>query len=214
MYHHKTLLTLITTLALAACGSDTKKTPSDIPTIPEGYGDNNDPAITQVIEGTWSQACTSVSGNIAKRQQVTFGKKDITFVALEYGDSGCTNLHTRDTYIGQYQLGAKSKIVNDEVFTFEVIYTQALSSVHNESFETTRNKAKTCSVTDWKIGVAVDVSNWEKCAPLFNPRARKQLRFVRNEVDRATQQPVLFLDDQLKPTGTAIDLTPFFKGSL
>ncbi|WP_420588713.1 hypothetical protein [Bacterioplanoides sp.] len=196
--NNKTVTALLLATLLTACGSDDKKIPSDIPTIPEGYGDNNDPAVVAQIKGTWSQDCTSVQGNIAKRQQITFGDKSITVVALEYGDSSCTTLHTRDTYIGQYQLNGPATIGNDEVNTFEVIYTQSFSSVHTQKFADARNKAKICDLTNWQPGVAVDVSDLSKCLPLFSLVQRKQLKFVRHETDRATQRPILFLDNPSK----------------
>jgi len=212
--NNKIITALLLASLLTACGSDDKKIPSDIPTIPEGYGDNNDPAVVAQIKGTWSQDCTPVQGNIAKRQQVTFGDKSITFVALEYGDSGCTILHTRDTYIGQYQINGKDTIGNDEVDIFEVIYTQSLSSVHTQSFVQARNETKICDLTNWQLGVAVDVSDLNKCLPLFDTKQRKQTRFVRYETERLTQRPLLFLDNQLPSRQRELDISFFTRGEL
>lgn len=212
--NNKIVLALASTFLLTACGGNDKNRPSDIPTIPQGYGDNNDPAIVAQIKGTWSQDCTPVQGNLAKRQQVTFGDKSITFVALAYGDSSCSTLHTRDTYIGQYQLNGKDTIGNDDIEVFEVIYTQSLSSVHTQAFADARNKTKTCDLTNWQPGVTVDVSDLSKCLPLFNIRQRKHTRFVRQETDRTTQKPILFLDNQLANGSKTLDTAFFTPGEL
>lgn len=196
MFNRNVLLIFVASLTLAACGSDTKKTPSDIPVIPDGYGDNNDPAVVQVIEGTWSQDCASIESNLAKRQQVEFGKNTITLTVLDYSDSSCSQLVDRNTFTGAYELKAETLSGNDQVFPFEVIYTQSTSTPFTA--EWVQRRQGFCGRNDWAIGKEIDVSDHKSCNPLFDIPLRKHIRFVRNETDRITQQPIIFLDNQSK----------------
>ena len=200
---------------LTACGSDSNKTETTrVPTIPEGFGDNN--SLTS-IRGTWHQDCAPTSGNLAKRQQVEFGEKSIRLTIWDYTDSSCSasNLRTRNTFIGEYQLEAETTTPGRNRFSvdpFKVIYTQSLSTAFSKGEVEARNKNRTCGKADWVSGQEVDVSDWKSCFPLFDIPAREHFRFVRIE-DLASDSPKLFLDNQLEgyqANGYPNELDPSF----
>ena len=218
--NNKTITALLLASLLTACGSGSNKTETTtVPTIPEGFGADNS---LSILEGTWRQECTSISGNLAKRQQVEFGKSSITLTVLDYDDASCStaNLRTRNTFIGSYQLQPVTQIpnTNNDVTPFEVIYTRSLSTAFTEGEVKQRNNARSCNKTDWLSGVEVDVSDWKSCFPLFDIPSRKHFRFARIE-GIANNTPQLFLDNQLEGYQSdgyprELDISFFTRGEL
>lgn len=218
--NNKRITTFFLASLLTACGSDSDKTETTrVPTIPADFGAENNLAI---LEGTWRQDCSSISGNLAKRQQIEFGQSSVTLTVLDYDDASCsaTNLRTRNIFIGSYQLLPVTQLpnTNNDVTPFEVIYTQSLSTAFTEGEVKQRNNASSCDKEDWQSGIEVDVSDWKVCFPLFDIPSRQHIRFVRIE-GIADNSPRLFLDNQLEgyqPNGypKKMDISYFTRGDL
>lgn len=198
MNNNKTLLFFLTSTLLVACGSDSDDSDSTrVPMPPAGFGDNN--SLSAII-GTWHQTCSTIEGNLAKQQQVEFGKNTVRLTVLDYNDSGCSasNLVSRNVFIGKYQQEAEilTTIGNFSASPLDVIYTQSLSTVFSAGEVSARNKSRSCSRQDWAVGLEVDVSDWQACFPLFDIPQRQHYRLVRIE-GLSQNEPKLFLDNPL-----------------
>ena len=225
------IITLALSSLLAACGSDDGgESALQLPAPGAGFGSNNSTLYRTELEqiqnssgnSLWSQQdCSAANQGFSKRQSIRFyNDSDIEVVILAYPDQNWLEPFERLVYQGKFEIkGTSSDDLRngDSAIRFEAIFTQATSTLLTKERVDARNGPSggsgACDRQDWAIGKAIDISDYNRCFPLFPISERQQQRLVQNQL-LSNGRAALFLDNPDKRDSLAaypyqLDTTPF-----